>query len=216
MATKLGVDRSHWPQLVSLCAAALMLPPHPALAEVVQYTDRSAWEAVSGEVITIGAPSVPELARIGGYFAAQGVADMSLGGHSLNSDDAAYWNLPVGTVVFSAGNNLTVPNTIRFAAPVRSVALDWRFYGAWDFILFSGGEQQIVGQGLFLPMPGNLPEFFGLTSSVSFDRMVIMSASGLSPSFGRSMSFSTSLPAPASGVVLLFAAASGSRRRRGR
>ena len=184
-------------------------------AEIVQYSDRAAWEAVTGAVTTIGIPDIPQTSfGFGGHFAPMGVTNLTMNGVALDAVQADFWGVPTGTVAFAAGPS-PMSNTVQFAAPIRSVALDFRLFAGYYFYLRLGS--QLVGQGFFIPTPDPTyqPEFFGLTSTTSFDRISIHTSSfGLG--YGRGISFETIIPAPAAGVVALLGLAplASTRRRR--
>jgi len=184
-------------------------------AEVVQYSDRAEWEAVTGAVTTIGMPGIPQTSfGFGGHFAPMGVTNLTMHGVALDAVQADFWGVPTGTVAFYAGAS-PMSNTVRFAAPIHSVALDFRLFAGFYFYLRLG--DQLVGQGFFIPTPDPTyqTEFFGLTSTASFDRINIHTSS-IGWGVGRSISFETIIPAPAAGAVALLGLAplASNRRRR--
>ena len=197
---------------VAICALA---SAQAVSAEIVQYSDRAAWEAVTGAVTTIGIPDIPQTSfGFGGHFAPMGVTNLTMDGVALDAVQADFWGLPTGTVAFYAGSS-QMSNTVQFAAPIRSVALDFRLFAGYYFYLRLGS--QLVGQGFFIPTPDPTyqPEFFGLTSTASFDQISIHTSS-FGFGYGRGISFETIIPAPAAGAVALLALAplASTRRRR--
>jgi hypothetical protein len=211
-------NRKAWSGIVrgaALVAIGVLASAQGVSAEVVQYSDRAEWEAVTGAVTTIGMPGIPQTSfGFGGHFAPMGVTNLTMHGVALNAVQADFWGVPTGTVAFYAGEYPS-SNTVRFAAPIRSVALDFRLFGGFWYYLRLGN--QLVGEGVLIPTfdPTYQPEFFGLTSTDSFDRIQIQSYT-LGYGYGRSISFETIIPAPAAGAVALLGLAplAAIRRRR--
>jgi hypothetical protein len=67
-----------------------------------------------------------------------------MNGVALDAVQADFWGVPTGTVAFAAGPS-PMSNTVQFAAPIRSVALDFRLFAGYYFYLRLGS--QLVGQG---------------------------------------------------------------------
>ena len=96
---------------------------------------------------------------------------------------------------------------MQFAAPIHSIAFDWIFVQPFYFELVSGGEYgQVVGSGYFEDTQQStwMPQFFGLTSTVAFDRIRMNAINDfpLPGGYGHSMSFATIVPAPMTGTAV--------------
>ena len=213
----LGLCKGSSPMmLVSVTALAVS---SAASADVVQYSDRASWVAATGAVTTVGAPDIPNRPNgVAGYFASQGVASISMPGAPLWDGLAEHWGLPIGTCAFHAIEWYSIWNTIQFTAPINSVALDWLFHQPFEFELLNGPSGSAVGSGIFAWPPDGtyLPQFYGLTSTVDFDRIRIRSISNypVAGGEGRSISFATIVPSPAAGITFVVGFPSMLRRRR--
>ncbi|MCX5650904.1 MAG: hypothetical protein NTU45_05875 [Planctomycetota bacterium] len=208
MFASIRMDGSHLAVGRALVAAGLALATQSASAEVTHYQARAPWEAATGAVTTIGIPNVPQTAfGMGGYFASQGVTDLKMFGIPLNEEQSALWGVPTGTVAFSTPAGWQVQNHVQFAAPIHSIAFDWVFVQPFYFELLSGGAYgQVVGSGIFQYTQQSTwqPQFFGLTSTLAFDRIRVNAVGDNTwyGGYGYSMSFATIVPAPMAGAAV--------------
>ena len=190
----------------ALVVVGLALATQSASAAVTHYQARAPWEAVTGAVTTIGIPNVPQTSfGMGSHFASQGVTDLEMYGSPLNDEQSALWRVPTGTVAFLADSGIW--SHVQFAAPIHSIAFDWVFVQPFYFELVSGGEYgQVVGSGYFEYTQQStwMPQFFGLTSTVAFDRIRMNAINDfpLPGGYGHSMSFATIVPAPMTGTAV--------------
>ena len=192
----------------ALVVVGLAIATQSASAAVTHYQARAPWEAATGAVTTIGIPNVPQTGfGMGGYFASQGVADLQMMGIPLNEDQSALWSVPTGTVVFLTPAGWQSRNHVQFAAPIHSIAFDWVFAQPFYFELLSGGEfGQVVGSGIFQYTQQSTwqPQFFGLISTVAFDRIRVNAVGDNNwyGGYGFGMSFATIVPAPMAGSAV--------------
>lgn len=208
MSASIRMDGSPAAAGRALVVVGLAIATQSASAAVTHYQARAPWEAATGAVTTIGIPSVPQTGfGMGGYFASQGVADLQMMGIPLNEDQSALWSVPTGTVVFLTPAGWQSRNHVQFAAPIHSIAFDWVFAQPFYFELLSGGEfGQVVGSGIFQYTQQSTwqPQFFGLISTVAFDRIRVNAVGDNDwyGGYGFGMSFATIVPAPMAGSAV--------------
>ena len=190
----------------ALVVVGLAIATQSASAAVTHYQARAPWEAATGAVTTIGIPSVPQTwFGMDDHFASQGVTDLQMYGAPLNDEQSALWNVPTGTVAFLTPASWAAPSHAQFAAPIHAIALDWLFHSPFHFELLSGGEYgQVVGSGSFTYTQQSTwqPQFFGITSTVAFDRIRLFSFTEALGGYGYGMSFATIVPAPMAGSAV--------------
>jgi len=208
MFDSLRMDGSRAAVCRALVVVGLGSATQSASAAVTHYQARAPWEAATGVVTTIGIPNVPQTGfGMGGHFMSQGVTDLKMDGIPLNEEQSALWSVPTGTVAFLTPGGWATSSHAQFAAPIHSIAFDWVFVQPFYFELLSGGESgQVVGSGLFQYTQQSTwqPQFFGLTSTVAFDRIRLnaLNDNFSQGGYGYSMSFATIVPAPMTGTAV--------------
>ena len=187
----------------------------PAAAALTHYDDESSWRAAAGATTTIGVPNIPQ----GAISMPQlGLSGAGAVGFSIPTFLAGPWDLAPGTTVMTAGGSGTWSREWTFTQPtVTAFAIDWLFNpsiqpGVLGADVYLGTTHVGSVSGAWQPasqIPGP-PRFYGFTSSLPFNRVVIV-AQG--QSWGRAVMFSQ-IPSP--GAVALFALAPLATRRRRR
>ena len=185
----------------------------PASAALTHYADEASWRAAAGATTTIGAPNIP----LGAIEMPQlGLSGAGAGGVPIPSFLVGPWNLPAGTTIMQVGIGGTWSSAWTFTQPtITAFAIDW---------LFNPGIQTgVLGADVYLgtthlgsvgwqpasQIPGP-PVFYGFTSSLPFNRVVITAAG---TSWGRAVMFSQ-IPSPGALALLALAPLATRRRRR--
>jgi hypothetical protein len=176
-----------------LCAAT------PAAAALTHYANEASWRAAAGATTTIGAPNIPQGAI---EMPQLGLSGAGAGGVPIPSFLVGPWNLPAGTTIMQVGVGGTWSDEWTFTQPtVTAFAIDWLCNPATH-----------VGSVFWQPasqIPGP-PVFYGFTSSLPFNRVVITAAG---QSWGRAVMFSQ-IPSPGALALLALAPLATRRRRR--
>jgi hypothetical protein len=185
----------------------------PAAAALTHYDDESSWRAAAGATTTIGAPNIPQGAI---EMPQLGLSGAGAGGVPIPSFLVGPWNLPAGTTIMQVGVGGTWSDEWTFTQPtVTAFAVDWLFNpgiqpGFLGASAYLGTTH--VGSVFWQPasqIPGP-PVFYGFTSSLPFNRVVITAAG---QSWGRAVMFSQ-IPAPGTLALLALAPLATRGRRR--
>ena len=190
-----------------LCAAT------PAAAALTHYANEASWRAAAGATTTIGAPNIPQGAI---EMPQLGLSGAGAGGVPIPSFLVGPWNLPAGTTIMQVGVGGTWSDEWTFTQPtVTAFAVDWLFNpgiqpGFLGASAYLGTTH--VGSVFWQPasqIPGP-PVFYGFTSSLPFNRVVITAAG---QSWGRAVMFSQ-IPSPGALALLALAPLATRGRRR--
>jgi hypothetical protein len=193
--------------IAALCTAT------PAAAALTHYANEASWRAAAGATTTIAVPNIPQGVT---SIPQLGLSGAGAGGVPIPPFLVGPWNLPAGTTIWQAGINEVWSSEWTFTQPiVTAFALDWLFNpsiqpGFLGASVYLGTTH--VGSVFWQPasqIPGP-PVFYGFTSSLPFNRVVITAAG---QSWGRAVMFSQ-IPAPGAIAVLGLAALATRRRRR--
>ena len=185
----------------------------PASAALTHYADEASWRAAAGATTTIGVPNIPQGAI---NMQQLGLSSAGASGGPIPAFLVGPWNLPAGTTIMSAGESGTWSRSWTFTQPtVTAFAIDWLFNpgiqpGFLGASAYLGTTH--VGSVFWQPasqIPGP-PVFYGFTSSLPFNRVVISAAL---PSWGRAVMFSQ-IPSPGAIALLALAPLATRRRRR--
>ncbi len=137
----------------------------PALADVVEYTDKEEWTAGAGVLVTIDFTGLPDNMLITDEYAELGV---------LFTDEDDYIACCGGFANDGAGLDGNAGIHLVFLTPQSSIAADYP--GGVKFQLFSGGSLVHTSGDFFKPAPGEAG-FAGLISSEMFDSAVLTTPS---------------------------------------
>ena len=195
--------------IAAWCAASA------ATAALTHYADEASWRAAAGATTTIGVPNIPQ----GSISMPQlGLSGSGVAGGPIPSFLTGPWNLPAGTTIMGAGTSGTWSTSWTFTQPtVTAFAIDWLFNpsiqpGVLGADVYLGTTHVGSVSGAWQPasqIPGP-PRFYGFTSSLPFNRVVIV-AQG--QSWGRAVMFSQ-IPAPGTLALLALAPLATRERRR--
>lgn len=191
--------------VAALCAAT------PAAAALTHYADEASWRAAAGATTTIAVPNIPQGAI---NMQQLGLSSAGAGGIPIPPFLVDPWNLPAGTTIMAAGGGGVWSVPWDFTQPITAFAIDW---------LFNPGSSGWLGASAYLgtthvgsvfwqpatQIPGP-PKFYGFTSSLPFNRVVITAAA---TSWGRAVMFSQ-IPSPGAVALLALAPLATRRRRR--
>jgi hypothetical protein len=195
--------------IAAWCAAS------PATAALTHYADEASWRAAAGATNTIGVPNIPQGAI---NMPQLGLSGAGAVGFSIPTFLAGPWDLAPGTTVMTAGGSGTWSREWTFTQPtVTAFAIDWLFNpsiqpGVLGADVYLGTTHVGSVSGAWQPasqIPGP-PRFYGFTSSLPFNRVVIV-AQG--QSWGRAVMFSQ-IPAPGTLALLALAPLATRGRRR--
>jgi hypothetical protein len=195
--------------VAALCTAM------PAAAALTHYADEASWRAAAGATTTIAVPNIPQGAI---EMPQLGLSGAGAGGLSIPAFLVGPWNLPAGTTIMQVGVSGTWSDEWTFTQPtVTAFAIDWLFNpyiqpGTLGADVYLGSVHVGSVSGAWQPasqIPGP-PVFYGFTSSLPFNRVVITAAG---QSWGRAVMFSQ-IPSPGAVALLVLAPLATRRRRR--
>jgi uncharacterized protein (TIGR03382 family) len=196
-------------------AVAVLCAATPAAAALTHYANEASWRAAAGATTTIAVPNIPQGAI---NMQQLGLSGAGASGGPIPPFLVGPWNLPAGTTIMGAGGNGIWSRSWTFTQPtVTAFAIDWLFQpgiqpGVLGADVYLGTTHVGSVSGAWQPasqIPGP-PVFYGFTSSLPFNRVVITAAGD---SWGRAVMFSQ-IPAPGAIAVLGLAALATRRRRR--
>lgn len=189
--------RSVRPALIAAGSLVGLLNQSAPAAITAFYDDHAGWSAAAGDFKTVDfVLGTPQL--LGEQYSALGIH--FTGGNDIAKTAGSYqdgWGM--------VPNGLTPPLIeMEFDEPQFAFAI--KFPGISGFTLLSSGVPIWSGN-----WAGSAPVYLGVTSTFAFDEVHVISSLGF-PSVDD-LYFSSSIPAPATAMVL-FALFVGSRRRR--
>jgi hypothetical protein len=183
-----------------------------ANAELTQYTNQAEWRLAAGLVTSVEALDLPTVMPED-YFIESGVILGNVYSSIGPSWIEPLWGLPVGSRVFGGG--VSAPMDFRFTTPVSAFSMEWAWTEVVNYHLFKGDV--LIGYGIWLPQQLSLenPPFYGLTSTLEFDRISMQVYwEPWMGQYGRAIHFAEVVPAPAVGLALFCALPRATRPRR--
>jgi Tol biopolymer transport system component len=196
LGINLRINTVHIKPLLTLALAGLVC--QPCRASVVEFSNKSAWQAAVDNYSTITFAELPEFTWVTTQYSPLGVTFTD--GSDQIHYSPSYLNDHFGL------NGALDTTWIEFSQPMNWIAAD--FPGSLQFQLYSRGNLVYVSSNLGGSGKGR---FGGLVSDVPFDQVFIVDPSG--GLFIDDLFFGSAVPVP-SGILLFVTAAVVSKRLR--